>query len=61
MREPSFTLTAGPTGAWPSVQAAMGAPLVYDYDPVFLERFARTERKVAQLFRTSGDVVLMQG
>ena len=61
MREPSFTLTAGPTGAWPSVQAAMGAPVVYDYDPVFLERFARTERKVAQLFRTSGDVVLMQG
>ena len=61
MHEPSFTLTAGPTGAWPSVQAAMGAPVVYDYDPVFLERFARTERKVAQLFRTSGDVVLMQG
>ena len=61
MREPSYTLTAGPTGGWPSVEAAMGAPLVYDYDPVFLERFARTERKVAELFRTSGDVVLMQG
>jgi pyridoxamine--pyruvate transaminase len=39
----------------------MGAPLVYDYDPVFLERFARTERKVAEIFRTSGDVVMMQG
>ena len=39
----------------------MGAPLVYDYDPLFLERFARTERKVAELFRTAGDVVLMQG
>jgi len=61
MREPSYTLTAGPTGSWPSVEAAMGAPLVYDYDPLFLERFARTERKVAELFRTAGDVVLMQG
>jgi pyridoxamine---pyruvate transaminase len=61
MREPSYTLTAGPTGSWPSVEAAMGAPLVYDYDPRFLERFARTERKVAELFRTAGDVVLMQG
>jgi pyridoxamine--pyruvate transaminase len=61
MREPAYTLTAGPTGAWPSVAAAMGAPLVYDYDPVFLERFARTERKVAEIFRTSGDVVMMQG
>jgi pyridoxamine--pyruvate transaminase len=39
----------------------MGAPILYDYDPVFLERFTRTERKVAELFRTSGDVVLMQG
>jgi pyridoxamine---pyruvate transaminase len=61
MREPAYTLTAGPTGGWPSVEAAMGAPLVYDYDPVFLERFARTERKVAEIFRTSGDVVMMQG
>ena len=61
MREPAYTLTAGPTGGWPAVEAAMGAPLVYDYDPVFLERFARTERKVAEIFRTSGDVVLMQG
>jgi len=61
MREPAYTLTAGPTGGWPAVEAAMGAPLVYDYDPLFLERFARTERKVAELFRTAGDVVLMQG
>lgn len=61
MRDPMFTLTAGPTATWPRVQAAMSGPVVYDYDPVFLERFARTERKVAELYRTSGDVVLMQG
>ena len=39
----------------------MGAPIVYDYDPVFLERFTRTEAKVASLMGTTGDVVLMQG
>ena len=39
----------------------MGAPLVYDYDPRFIERVARTERKVAELFRTAGGVGLMQG
>ncbi|MCC6833072.1 MAG: alanine--glyoxylate aminotransferase family protein [Thermoleophilia bacterium] len=61
MRDPMFTLTAGPTATWPRVQAAMSGPVVYDYDPVFLERFARTERKIAELYRTSGDVVLMQG
>lgn len=61
MRDPMFTLTAGPTGTWPRVQAAMSGPVVYDYDPVFLERFARTERKIAELYRTSADVVLMQG
>lgn len=61
MTDPVFTLTAGPTATWPRVQAALGGPIVYDYDPVFLERFRRTERKIASLFRTSGDVVLMQG
>jgi pyridoxamine--pyruvate transaminase len=35
--------------------------MIFDYDPVFQERFRDTERKVAELFRTSKDVVLMQG
>jgi pyridoxamine---pyruvate transaminase len=61
MRPPAFTLTAGPTATWPRVQAAMAAPILYDYDPVFLERFATLERKVAELFRTKSDIVLMQG
>jgi pyridoxamine--pyruvate transaminase len=61
MRQPEFTLTAGPTMASPRVLAALGSPITYDYDPVFLERFRGLERKLASLFRTSGDVVLMQG
>ena len=61
MKTPDFTLTAGPTMASPRVLAALGRPLTFDYDPVFLDLFGETERLLAQAFRTSGDVVLMQG
>ncbi|HEX4033467.1 MAG TPA: alanine--glyoxylate aminotransferase family protein [Solirubrobacteraceae bacterium] len=33
----------------------------YDYSSDFLEAFARTQRKVAEILKTSADVVLMQG
>ncbi len=56
-----FTLSAGPTVATPRTLAALGMPITYHYDPDFLEAFRRTERKVAELFRTSNDIVLMQG
>ena len=61
MRDPDFTLTAGPTASSPRVLAALGSPMLYDYDPVFLERFRSLEAKVAALFQTSNDIVLMQG
>jgi pyridoxamine---pyruvate transaminase len=61
MRQPAFTLTAGPTMASPRVLAALGSPITYDYDPVFLDRFRGLERKVAEVYRTREDVVLMQG
>ena len=61
MRQPDFTLSAGPTMAWPGVLAAQTAPITYHYDPAFLEAFRRTERKVGQLYRTSQDILLMQG
>jgi pyridoxamine--pyruvate transaminase len=61
MRDPDFTLSAGPVTASPRVLAALGSPMVYHYDPVFLEAFRRTERKVAQIFLTGNDVLLMQG
>ena len=37
MRDPDFTLSAGPSTASPRVLAALGSPIVYHYDPVFLE------------------------
>src|SRR5881409_3881123 len=43
------------------VLAAQGAPITYHYDPAFLDAFRRTERKVAELYRTRNDVLLMQG
>ena len=61
MRAAEFTLTAGPTMASPRVLAALGSPILFDYDPVFLERFRDTERLLAEVYRTTNDVVLMQG
>jgi pyridoxamine--pyruvate transaminase len=61
LEPPDFTLTAGPTAASPRVLQALGSPIVFDYDPVFLDHFRDTERKLAEVMRTSGDVVLMQG
>ena len=61
MRDPDFTLTAGPTAASPATLAALGSPITYHYDPVFLEAFRRTEAKVGQLFQTQNEIILMQG
>jgi pyridoxamine---pyruvate transaminase len=61
MRDPDFTLSAGPTMAPTRVLAAQAAPITYHYDPAFLEAFRRTERKLAQIFLTQNDVLLMQG
>ena len=61
MRDPDFTLSAGPVAATPRVLAALGAPIVYHYDPAFIERFRATERKLADVFLTTNDVLLMQG
>jgi pyridoxamine---pyruvate transaminase len=61
MRDPDFTLSAGPVTATPGVLAALGSPIVYHYDPAFIERFRATERKLARVFLTENDVLLMQG
>src|SRR5947199_6831852 len=61
MRDPDFTLAAGPVAASPRVLAALGSPLVYHYDPAFLARYRNTEQKLRQVFRTRNDILLMQG
>ncbi|TAM71056.1 MAG: alanine--glyoxylate aminotransferase family protein [Microbacteriaceae bacterium] len=61
MTQPDFTLSAGPTMATSRTLAALGSPITYHYDPDFLAAFRRTQEKVAQIFRTANDIVLMQG
>ncbi|MFH0916778.1 MAG: alanine--glyoxylate aminotransferase family protein [bacterium] len=61
MRPADFTLSAGPTTVSAEVMAAMGQPIIYHYDPSFLEAFARTGEKAAKVFGTKEDVILMQG
>src|ERR687888_1092649 len=61
MRDPDFTLSAGPVMASSRVLAALSSPLTYHYDPAFLEAFRRTERKLGAIFLTKNDVLLMQG
>lgn len=62
MRPAELTLTAGPNDVSPEVRAALGSPILYHYDPVFLERFKDAERKMARIYRTSShEIILMQG
>lgn len=61
LREPDFTLAAGPTTASARTLAALGSPVTYHYDPVFLDAFRRTEAKVGRVFGTENEIILMQG
>jgi pyridoxamine--pyruvate transaminase len=61
MHPADFNLSAGPTTVSAEVMAAMGQPIMYHYDPAFLETFARTTARAAELFRTKEDVILLQG
>ena len=61
MRDPEFTLTAGPAAVSARVLAALGQPVTHYYDPVFLERFRRTEAKVGQVFCTANEIIVLQG
>lgn len=61
MENASFTLTSGPTMRSDRVRSALGLQVIYDTDPLFLERFVALERKLAKLLATTNDIALMQG
>lgn len=62
MERPDLTLSAGPNDVFADVLAALGSPILYHYDPLFLERFRATEDRIAQIFRTTcHEIILMQG
>ena len=62
MDRADLTLSAGPTEVSAEVLAALGSPIIYHYDPVFLERFRAAEQRIGRIFRTtSHEIILMQG
>jgi pyridoxamine---pyruvate transaminase len=62
MDRADLTLSAGPNDLSAEVLAALGSPILYHYDPIFLERFRTTEERIARIFRTtSHEIILMQG
>jgi pyridoxamine---pyruvate transaminase len=61
VRDPDFTLATGPAGVYPRVLAALSRPITHHYDPAFLDAFRRTEAKVAEVFGTANEIILLQG
>ncbi len=60
-RPPAFTLTAGPVDAYPEVLRAMGATVLYDYDPAFQAYYEAVARKAQKAMETDEPPVILQG
>ena len=58
---PRLNLAAGPVQVTDKTLRDAGRPILYHYDPAFIELFARTSGLLQEVFRTSYDVVIMQG
>jgi pyridoxamine--pyruvate transaminase len=58
---PRLTLAGGPVEATPRTLRDQSRPVLYHYDPAFIEFFSRTSNLLQKVFRTSYDVVIMQG
>jgi pyridoxamine--pyruvate transaminase len=62
MRPADLTLSAGPNDVSARVRAALGAPILYHYDPAFIERFRAAEAAIASIYETTAhEIILMQG
>jgi pyridoxamine--pyruvate transaminase len=58
---PRLNLAAGPVQVMEQTLRDASRPVLYHYDPAFIELFARTSGLLQQVFRTKYDVVIMQG
>jgi pyridoxamine--pyruvate transaminase len=56
-----YTMSAGPNTIHDRVRLAYANQITYHYDPDFHDLFDDTIEKLKQIYRTSGDVVIMQG
>lgn len=60
IQNPRLTLASGPVDVSTETLRAMQQPVVYHYDPVFLDTFRNTCDLMAQVFQTKHDIVLLQ-
>jgi len=60
-RRAVFNYAGGPAASWDIAREGQGRPMPFEYEPIYLERFKKVERGVADVFGTDGDVVLMMG
>ena len=58
---PRLNLAAGPVEVMSQTLRDASRPVLYHYDPAFIELFAHTSDLLQQVFRTKYDVVIMQG
>lgn len=58
---PIMNLAAGPVETTQRTLRDTARPVLYHYDPAFLDLFGRTTDLLRQVFRTRHDVVIMQG
>ena len=58
---PVMNLAAGPVEVTDRTLRDLARPVLYHYDPAFLELFARTCELLQGVYRTQYDVVVMQG
>jgi pyridoxamine--pyruvate transaminase len=57
---PRYTLASGPVDVTPETLRHMQQPVVYHYDPMFLDIFENTIDLLGQVYQTQYDVVIMQ-
>ncbi len=58
---PVFTLTSGPVDAYPEVLRAMGATVLYDYDPAFQAFYEGVALKAQKAMGTETPPLILQG
>lgn len=57
---PRLTMAAGPVDVTNETLRAMQRPVLYHYDPAFIDLFEHTSSLLQQVYRTRHDVVIMQ-
>ncbi|MEO1104564.1 MAG: aminotransferase class V-fold PLP-dependent enzyme, partial [Pseudomonadota bacterium] len=60
-RPPAFTLTAGPVDAYPDVLSAIGATVLYDYDPAFQAHYEAVAKKAQQALGHNEPPTILHG